>query len=99
MVGDAAATRQQWNNREFPGDVLVRTNEARFDGTSITQGGYLNEAIAWRAVDNLGERALGQHHHSDSAAGSLRPERLHPGSIVQQNVRIPARAGLLGRRL
>ena len=52
VVGDAAATRQQWNNREFPGDVLVRTNEARFDGTSITQGGYLNEAIAWRAVDN-----------------------------------------------
>ncbi|MCY3691684.1 MAG: ABC transporter substrate-binding protein, partial [Chloroflexi bacterium] len=41
VVGDAAATRQQWNNREFPGDVLVRTNEARFDGTSITQGGYL----------------------------------------------------------
>ena len=52
VVGDAAATRQQWNNREFPGDVLVRTNEARFDGTSITQGGYLNEAIAWRAVGN-----------------------------------------------
>ena len=52
VVGDAAATRQQWNNREFPGDVLVRTNEARFDGTSITQGGYLNPAIAWRAVDN-----------------------------------------------
>ena len=52
VVGDAAATRQQWNNREFPGDVLVRTNEARYDGTSITQGGYLNPAIAWRAVDN-----------------------------------------------
>jgi ABC-type transport system substrate-binding protein len=53
VVGDAAATRQQWNNREFPGDVLVRTNEARFDGTSITQGGYLNPDIAWRAVDNF----------------------------------------------
>ena len=52
VVGDAAATRQAWNNREYPGDVLVRTNEARFDGTSITQGGFLNEAIAWRAVDN-----------------------------------------------
>ena len=52
VVGDAAATRQAWNNREYPGDVLVRTNEARFDGTSITQGGYLNEAIAWRAVGN-----------------------------------------------
>lgn len=52
VVGDASSTRQQWNNREFPGDVLVRTNEGRFDGTSITQGGYLNEAIAWRAVGN-----------------------------------------------
>ena len=52
VVGDASSTRQQWNNREFPGDVLVRTNEGRYDGTSITQGGYLNPAIAWRAVDN-----------------------------------------------
>ena len=51
-VGDAAATRQKWNNREYPGDVLVRTNEGRYDGTSITQGGYLNPDIAWRAVDN-----------------------------------------------
>ena len=52
-VGDAAATRQKWNNREYPGDVLVRTNEGRYDGTSITQGGYLNPDIAWRAVDNF----------------------------------------------
>jgi ABC-type transport system substrate-binding protein len=52
VVGDAAATRQAWNNREYPGDVLVRTNEARFDGTSITQGGFLNSAIAWRAIDD-----------------------------------------------
>ncbi len=52
VVGDAAATRQAWNNREYPGDVLVRTNEARFDGTSITQGGYLNKEIAWRAIDD-----------------------------------------------
>ena len=52
VVGDAAATRQQWNNREFPGDVLVRTNEGRYDGTSITQGGYINEQIAWRTVDD-----------------------------------------------
>ncbi len=51
-VGDAAATRQKWNNREYPGDVLVRTNEGRYDGTSITQGGFLNEQIAWRAVGN-----------------------------------------------
>ena len=52
VVGDAAATRQQWNNREFPADVLVRTNEGRYDGTSITQGGFINEQIAWRAVGN-----------------------------------------------
>ncbi len=52
-VGDAAATRQKWNNREYPGDVLVRTNEGRFDGTSIAQGGFLNPNIAWRAVDNF----------------------------------------------
>ena len=52
VVGDAAATRQAWNNREYPGDVLVRTNEARYDGTSIAQGGFLNSAIAWRAIDD-----------------------------------------------
>ena len=52
-VGDAAAIRQKWNNREYPGDVLVRTNEGRFDGTSIAQGGFLNPNIAWRAVDNF----------------------------------------------
>ncbi len=52
VVGDAAATRQAWNNREYPGDVLVRTNEARYDGTSIAQGGFLNPAIAWRAIDD-----------------------------------------------
>ena len=52
VVGDAAATRQAWNNREYPGNVLVRTNEARYDGTSITQGAYNNKAIAWRAIDD-----------------------------------------------
>ena len=52
VVGDAAATRQAWNNREYPGHVLVRTNEARFDGTSIILGTYLNSAIAWRAIDD-----------------------------------------------
>ena len=50
IVGDAASTRQQWNNRELPGHVLVRTNECRYDGTSIAQGAYLNPDIAWRAV-------------------------------------------------
>ena len=34
------------------GPFLVRTNEGRFDGTSIAQAGFLNENIAWRAVDN-----------------------------------------------
>ena len=52
VVGDAAATRQAWNNREYPGNVLVRTNEARYDGTSITQGAFNNKAIAWRAIDD-----------------------------------------------
>ena len=52
VVGDAASTRQQWNNRELPGDVLVRTNEARYDGTSIAQGSYLNKEIAWRVIDD-----------------------------------------------
>ena len=32
--------------------MLVRTNEARYDGTSITQGAYNNKAIAWRAIDD-----------------------------------------------
>ena len=52
VVGDAAAIRQAWINREYPGNVLVRTNEARYDGTSITQGAYNNKAIAWRAIDD-----------------------------------------------
>ena len=52
VVGDTASTRQQWNNRELPGDVLVRTNEARYDGTSIAQGSYLNKVIAWRVIDD-----------------------------------------------
>ena len=47
-VGEASAVRQQWNNRQLPGDVLVRTNEARYDGTSVALGGYLNPDIAWR---------------------------------------------------
>jgi ABC-type transport system substrate-binding protein len=50
VVGDASATRQQWNNRQLPGHVLVRTNEARYDGTSSVDGGYNNVEIAWRAV-------------------------------------------------
>ena len=50
VVGDAAGTRQAWNNRELPGHVLVRTNEARYDGTSIVTGSWTNPEIAWRAI-------------------------------------------------
>jgi hypothetical protein len=49
-VGDASAVRQRWNNRQLPGSVLVRTNEARYDGTSFLEGGWNNPEIAWRAV-------------------------------------------------
>ena len=49
-VGDASAVRQQWNNRQLPGTVLVRTNEARYDGTSIVTGSWTNPEIAWRAI-------------------------------------------------
>ena len=52
IVGDAAEVRQKWNNRELGGQVLVRTNEARFDGTSITTGSYNNRDIAWRLIDD-----------------------------------------------
>ncbi len=55
-VGDASAVRQRWNNRQLPGSVLVRTNEARYDGTSITTGGYNNPEIAWRAVRHPDEQ-------------------------------------------
>ena len=50
VVGDASGTRQAWNNRELPGHVLVRTNEARYDGTSIVAGSWTNPDIAWRAI-------------------------------------------------
>lgn len=50
VVGDASAVRQKWNNRELAGNMLVRTNEARFDGTSSMSGGYNNKDIAWRAI-------------------------------------------------
>lgn len=52
VVGDASAVRQRWNNRELPGSVLIRTNEARFDGTSIASGSYNNSSIAWRMIDD-----------------------------------------------
>ncbi len=35
----------------MPGNVLVRTNEARFDGTSIVTGSWTNPDIAWRAIN------------------------------------------------
>mgnify|MGYP003320819671 FL=1 len=47
-VGDQAAIKQQWNNRSLPGDMLIRDNEARWDGTSITTGHYCNHDARWR---------------------------------------------------
>ena len=49
-IGDQAAIKDRWNNRELPGDLLIGDNEARFDGTSITRGGFANPNTAWRAV-------------------------------------------------
>ncbi|MEE8158962.1 MAG: ABC transporter substrate-binding protein [Dehalococcoidia bacterium] len=51
-VGDQQSIKKAWNNRQLPGSFLLRTNEARFDGTSITRGGYTNPKIAWRILDN-----------------------------------------------
>ena len=47
-IGDQAAIKQQWNNRSLPGDMLIRDNEARYDGTSITTGHYCNHDARWR---------------------------------------------------
>ncbi|MCZ6535487.1 MAG: ABC transporter substrate-binding protein [Chloroflexi bacterium] len=49
-VGDQQAIKKSWNNRELAGDLLIRENEARFDGTSITRGGFTNPDIAWRGI-------------------------------------------------
>jgi len=49
-VGDQQPIKKAWNNRELPGSFLLRTNEARFDGTSITRGGFADPETAWRAV-------------------------------------------------
>ena len=37
VVGDAAATRQQWKNREFPGDVLEVRPESQLTGFRTTR--------------------------------------------------------------
>ena len=52
-AGDATSVRQQWNERKLPGSVLVRTNETRWNGLSITRGMYTNAAgeKAWRICD------------------------------------------------
>lgn len=52
VLGDASDIRTAWQNRELAGDVLVRSNEARFDGTSIVNGGWNNPDIAWRAIEH-----------------------------------------------
>jgi ABC-type transport system substrate-binding protein len=52
-TGDATSVRQQWNERKLPGSVLVRTNETRWNGLSITRGMYTYAAgaKAWRTCD------------------------------------------------
>ncbi len=77
VVGDASAVRARWNNRELPGQVLVRTNEARFDGTSITAGGYDNIAIAWRSVRDPNEEPwlTNTTGHVRTALNDLSPSR------------------------
>ncbi len=52
-TGDATSVRQQWNERKLPGNVLVRTNETRWNGLSITRGMYTYAAgqKAWRICD------------------------------------------------
>lgn len=52
VVGDPGSVRVAWNNRELGGDILVRTNEARFDGTSITSGGWNNKDVQWRLIED-----------------------------------------------
>ena len=51
-AGDATSVRQQWNERKLPGSVLVRTNETRWNGLSITRGMYTYAAGAkpWRSM-------------------------------------------------
>jgi ABC-type transport system substrate-binding protein len=49
-IGDQQAIKQSWNNRELSGGLLMRENEARFDGTSLTRGGFTNPDMPWRAL-------------------------------------------------
>lgn len=51
-VGDQQSIKKAWNNRLLAGSFLLRTNEARYDGTSITRGGYTNPNTAWRIVSD-----------------------------------------------
>ena len=51
-VGDQQSIKAAWNNRQYGGDVLIRTNEARYDGTSLVRGGYTNPDIAWRPISD-----------------------------------------------
>ena len=51
-VGEQQSIKAAWNNRQYGGDVLIRTNEARYDGTSLVRGGYTNPDIAWRPISD-----------------------------------------------
>lgn len=40
IVGEAATVREPWYNRQLDGKVIVRANETRWDGGSITNAIY-----------------------------------------------------------
>ena len=40
LVGEAATVRERWYSRQLDGKVIIRANEARWDGGSITAGIY-----------------------------------------------------------
>jgi peptide/nickel transport system substrate-binding protein len=42
IVGEAATVRERWFDRQLDGKVIIRANEARWDGGSITNGIYGN---------------------------------------------------------
>ena len=42
IVGEAATVRERWFDRQLDGKVIIRANETRWDGGSITNGIYGN---------------------------------------------------------
>jgi ABC-type transport system substrate-binding protein len=75
VVGDSASVRQKWNNRQLPGHMLIRTNEARYDGTSIMIGGWTNPDTAWRVnKDPRVEPWLTDANVANKALNDLNPQ-------------------------